>query len=173
MIAQRFRPVAWVFGVAVAATALYTVSLRVAAERAKLDVVDQQIAETRREIRQLQTEMGARASLRQLERWNGETLALTTPGANQYLPNEQLLSRVEGASRPKDAYAPPPIMVSPSQRSVETTDASDKSPDPAPVAKQDQVAMLDEKLGVKAKVTVAEKPKPKKNNKPKQEKEDQ
>jgi hypothetical protein len=172
MIAQRFRPVAWVFGVAVAATALYTVSLRVAAERAKLDEVDQQIAETRREIRQLQTEMGARASLRQLERWNGETLALTTPGANQYLPNEQLLSRVEGASRPKDAYAPPPIMVSPSQRSDDTAAASETT-DPAPVVKQDQVAMLDEKLGVKAKATVAEKPKPKKTTKPKQEKEDQ
>ncbi len=170
MIAQRFRPVAWVIGCAIAATALYTVSLRVAAERAKLDEVDQKIADTRREIRQLQTEMGARASLRQLERWNGETLALTTPGANQYLPNEQLLSRVEGASRPKDAYAPPPIMVSPSKRADV---ASDDTASQDTVPKDNQVALLDEKLGVKAKIETEEKPKPKKVSKNKQEKEEQ
>ena len=81
MIAQRFRPVGWVAGIALAATALYLVSLQVANERGRLEEIDRKIAHTSREIRQLQTEMGTRASLRQLERWNGEVLALSAPQA--------------------------------------------------------------------------------------------
>ena len=68
MIAHRFRPVVWVVGCAVAATALYTVSLGVASERTRLEDLDHKIAMTHRDIRQLQTELGTRASLRQLER---------------------------------------------------------------------------------------------------------
>jgi hypothetical protein len=92
MITQRFRPVVWVVGVAVAATTLYMISLQVASERGRLQELDQQIASTRREIRQLQTELGTRANLRQLERWNGEVLALSAPGAEQYLHDEASLA---------------------------------------------------------------------------------
>jgi hypothetical protein len=111
MIAQRFRPVGWVAGVALAATALYLVSLQVASERGRLEEIDRKIAATKREIRQLQTEMGTRASLRQLERWNGEVLALSAPQAGQYLSGEaalDTLNRDELGSRPS---APPPVMV--------------------------------------------------------------
>ena len=111
MIAQRFRPVGWVAGVALAATALYLVSLQVASERGRLEAIDRKIAATKREIRQLQTEMGTRASLRQLERWNGEVLALSAPQAGQYLSGEaglETLNRDEIGRRPS---APPPVMV--------------------------------------------------------------
>lgn len=111
MIAQRFRPVGWVAGVALAATALYLVSLQVASERGRLEEIDRKIAATKREIRQLQTEMGTRASLRQLERWNGEVLALSAPQAGQYLSGEaalDTLNRDELGSKPS---APPPVMV--------------------------------------------------------------
>lgn len=91
MITQRFRPVVWVVGVAAAATMLYMVSLQVASERGRLEAIDARIAETRREIRQLQTELGTRANLRQLERWNGEALALSAPSAEQYLADEGAL----------------------------------------------------------------------------------
>jgi hypothetical protein len=91
MITQRFRPVGWVAGVALAATALYLVSLQVASERGRLEAIDRQIAATRRDIRQLQTEMGTRASLRQLERWNGDVLALSAPQAGQFLDDEASL----------------------------------------------------------------------------------
>ncbi len=92
MIAQRFQPVVWVVGVAAAATMLYMVSLQVAAERGRLEEVDRKIADARHEIRQLQTEMGTRANLRQLERWNGEVLALSAPKVDQYLRNESALA---------------------------------------------------------------------------------
>jgi hypothetical protein len=92
MIAQRFRPLGWVAGVATAATALYLVSLQVAVERGKLEAVERQIASAQRELRQLQTELGTRASLRQLEAWNGEVLALSAPKANQFVRSAAQLS---------------------------------------------------------------------------------
>jgi hypothetical protein len=150
MIAQRFRPVAWVIGCAVAATALYTVSLRVASERARLESIELKIASTRRDIRQLQTEMGTRASLRQLERWNGEELSLTTPQARQFLPSEQLLSRVDGASLPVDGFAPPPVMVTAAQREAEEKSKREAA-DPADA--KGRVALLDEALAGPGKAT--------------------
>lgn len=116
MIAQRFRPVVWVVGCAFAATALYTVSLGVASERTRLEDLDHSIAKTRRDIRQLQTEMGTRASLRQLERWNGEVLALAAPSAGQFRASETALRTIDGSALPADGFAPPPVMVAASTR---------------------------------------------------------
>ena len=109
MIAQRFRPLGWVVGVAVAATALYIVSLQVATERTRLEVIDRRIAATKRDIRQLQTELGTRASLRQLERWNGEVLALSTPESGQFLASEVALGRLDGTKLPQSTASPPPV----------------------------------------------------------------
>lgn len=118
MIAQRFRPVVWVVGCAFAATALYTVSLGVASERTRLDDLDRSIATTRRDIRQLQTELGTRASLRQLERWNGEVLALAAPAAGQFRATESALKTIDGSALPTGSFAPPPVMVAASTRSA-------------------------------------------------------
>jgi hypothetical protein len=148
MIAQRFRPVAWVIGCAVAATALYTVSLRVASERARLDGIDYKIASTRRDIRQLQTEMGTRASLRQLERWNGESLSLSAPNANQFLSSETQISRIDGATRPQDKYAPPPVMV---QAAKAPTPEGEVAKAADLIAAKDRVALLDNGLPDRAK----------------------
>ena len=104
MIAQRFRPVVWVVGCSFAATALYTVSLGVASERSRLEDLDHSIAMTRRDIRQLQTEMGTRASLRQLERWNGEVLALSAPTAGQFRATEAALRTIDGSALPADGF---------------------------------------------------------------------
>jgi hypothetical protein len=92
MIAQRFRAFGWVMGIASAATGLYLISLQVAAERAKLESVEQRIAAAQRDMRQLQTELGTRASQRQLEKWNNEELALTAPKAGQFLRNASQLA---------------------------------------------------------------------------------
>lgn len=93
MIAQRFRALGWVGGIACAATGLYLISVQVAAERAKLEDVDRRITAAQRDMRALQTEFGTRASLRQLERFNSETLTLVAPRAGQYLHgNVQLAS---------------------------------------------------------------------------------
>ncbi|MEY3984626.1 MAG: hypothetical protein RLZ59_71 [Pseudomonadota bacterium] len=125
MIAHRFRPVVWVVGCAFAATALYTVSLSVAAERARLEKVDRQIASTQNEIRQLQTELGTRASLRQLERWNSEVLALGAPKAGQFRATETALQTLDGGILPASVGAPAPVMV-----------AAAMAPAPAPVTAQ-------------------------------------
>ena len=95
MIAQRFRALGWVAGIASAATGLYLVSLQVAAERAKLTAVEGRIAAAQHDMRQLQTELGTRANLRQLEKWNGETLSLAAPRAAQYLKGDYQLAALE------------------------------------------------------------------------------
>ncbi len=111
MIAQRFRSVGWVAGVAGAATVLYLISLQVATERGRLEEIDRRIAATKRDIRQLQTEMGTRASLRQLERWNGDQmLSLSPPTARQYLSAESALATLDHNSLGKVNAAPPPAM---------------------------------------------------------------
>lgn len=92
MIMRRLRPIGWVAGVAGAALCFYLVSLQVAAERGALGGVERKIALTQRHIRNLETEFSARASLRQLESYNNEVLALAAPKAGQYLTNEVQLA---------------------------------------------------------------------------------
>ena len=111
MIAQRFRPVGWVAGVAAAACGLYLISLQVANQRGRLEQIDRKIAMTKRDIRLLQTELGTRASLRQLERWNSEVLALSAPKANQYLQGEESLASLDHAGIGDKPSAPPPVMM--------------------------------------------------------------
>ena len=85
MSTRRLRPIGWVAGVAGAALGFYLVSLQVAAERTALEGVEHRIAVTHRQIRQLETEFSARASLRQLEAYNNEVLALSAPKVGQYV----------------------------------------------------------------------------------------
>ena len=124
MIAQRFRPVGWVVGVAIAATALYIVSLQVATERTRLETIDRKIAAAKRDIRQLQTELGTRASLRQLERWNGEVLALSSPESQQFLTGEAALANLDGTKLPQPGFAPPPVMVAATSATATATAAA-------------------------------------------------
>jgi hypothetical protein len=141
MIAQRFRPLGWVAGVATAATGLYLVSLQVAAERGKLEAVEEQIGSAKRELRALQTELGTRASLRQLEAWNGEVLSLAAPKAGQFVSNAAQLTALN--LDPADGAAAPPALL------AEFTTAPPPPVVEAPVAKP----------AVKAPAPTAEKPK--------------
>ncbi len=109
MIAQRFRPIGWVAGVATAATALYLVSLQVAAERGKLEAVEKQIADAKHELRRLQTELGTRASLRQLEVWNGDVLSLSAPKASQFVAGAAQLVALD--LKPGEVTATPPALL--------------------------------------------------------------
>jgi type II secretory pathway pseudopilin PulG len=112
MIVQRFKAVGWVAMVAIAATFLYLISLQVAVERGKLEAVEAQINAAQREVRQLQTEMGTRASLRQLERWNGDVLALSAPKATQFVNNGAQLVALDLDAKRGAPNAPPPVMAS-------------------------------------------------------------
>lgn len=111
MIVQRFRPIGMVAGVAVAATGLYLVSLKVAAERGRVEAVDRQIANVRHDLFALQTELGTRASLRQLEKWNGEVLALSAPTASQFVHDEAQLATLDASMLPTHGNAAPAVMV--------------------------------------------------------------
>jgi hypothetical protein len=95
MIAQRFRALGWVAGIASASCGLYLISLQVAAERAKLEAVDARIAAAQRDMRALQTELGTRANMRQLQKWNDDVLSLAAPRAAQYLTSEAQLAALE------------------------------------------------------------------------------
>lgn len=107
MIANRFRSVGRVLAGALAAMALYLITSQVAAERTELERVNRQILAAKKDIRRLQTELATRANLRQLERWNGDVLALTTPDADQFLQGEvQLASLDRSGITPGPRYAP-------------------------------------------------------------------
>lgn len=106
MIARGFKPVGWVAGVAVAAIGCYMVSLRVASERAELASLERRIIATRQDIRSLQTELGTRGRLTQLERWNAEVLALSAPAAEQFLESSVKLARFDVNAPPLEASSP-------------------------------------------------------------------
>ncbi|MGQ0660167.1 hypothetical protein [Sphingosinicella sp.] len=131
MIARGFKPVAWVAAVAVPALGCYMLSLKVAAERAELANIETRILAARQDIRTLQTELGTRGRLQQLEQWNAEVLALAAPVANQFVARDVNLARfdtrvqeftpaapvqVAAAEAPR---APNPVELAPRQASLE------------------------------------------------------
>jgi hypothetical protein len=95
MIARGFKPVAWVAAVGAAALCCYMLSLQVAAERAELTGLERKIVSTQRSIRSLQTELGTRARVTQLQQWNDEILALAPPEASQFLESQITLARFD------------------------------------------------------------------------------
>jgi hypothetical protein len=94
MIARGFKSVIWVATVGSAALGCYMVSLRVATERGELAKVERQIIAAKRDIRSLQTELGTRGRMTQLEQWNSEVLALSAPNSSQFLKDEFTLARL-------------------------------------------------------------------------------
>lgn len=95
MIAKGFKPVIWVTAIGTAALACYMLSLRVAAERADLAGLEREIIATQQQIRALNTELGTRGRVQQLQHWNDEVLALVAPVSGQYLAGGVMLARFE------------------------------------------------------------------------------
>ena len=87
MSAQGFKSVFMVGAIASAALGCYLVSLRVASERAALEDVENKIVLAQRDIRLLNTEIGTRGRLAQLERWNVKVIRLSAPTADQFVEN--------------------------------------------------------------------------------------
>ena len=101
MSAHGFRSVFMVASVAGAALGCYLVSLNVASERAKLEAVENRIVLAQRDIRVLQTEIGTRGRLAQLERWNVGFIRLSAPTADQFLEGGfQLATMVKPEAKP-------------------------------------------------------------------------
>jgi hypothetical protein len=111
MSVRSFHSVFMASVVAGAALGCYLVSLRVASERAALERVETQILMAQRDIRLLNTEIGTRARLSQLERWNVRVLALSAPSADQILGDRFQLARMISPQR-KPAIEAPVILAS-------------------------------------------------------------
>ena len=93
--AYRMKGVGWFGGCVAVVLGFYLVSLQVAAERKKLEAVNGQIRVAQRDIRALETEFDTRGNLAQLERWNGDTLALSAPTAGQFVVSEAALAALD------------------------------------------------------------------------------
>ena len=111
MSAPGFRSVFMVASCAGAALGCYLVSLNVASERAALEEVETKIVLAQRDIRLLQTEIGTRGRLAQLERWNVKVLALSAPSADQFLEGGFQLARL-GRPEPKLNVEAPVVLAS-------------------------------------------------------------
>lgn len=106
MSARSFRSVFMVASCAGAALGCYLVSLHVASERAALEDVEGKILVAERDIRLLETEIGTRGRLAQLERWNVKVLALSAPTADQFLDGGFALARLIRPERKLQVEAP-------------------------------------------------------------------
>jgi hypothetical protein len=98
-----------------AALGCYLVSLRVASERAALEGVETKIVLAQRDLRVLQTEIGTRGRLAQLERWNVKVLALSAPAANQFLDGGFALAKLTRPDSKVDFEAPVVLASAPAQ----------------------------------------------------------
>lgn len=102
MIATTRLSSVWqVAGVAAAALCCYLVSQSVAAERAGLTKVDREISRTQDEIARLNTELGTRGRMEQLESWNTQVLGLKAPKPTQFVSGgTQLVALFSHNGRP-------------------------------------------------------------------------
>ena len=166
---QQLRGLGWLLSCVIIVLGFYMVSLSVASERNKLEAVNARILRAHRDLRALETEFNTRGNLAQLERWNGEVLALTAPTAAQFVAGETAFASLNRSgsgrvdvqtaalvmpSAPMTAAAPRPVAVQTAAVAteavvheapiVETAAAAVRSP--ASVKKAQAVAMLDRKL---------------------------
>ncbi|NCP11611.1 MAG: hypothetical protein GW859_06605 [Sphingomonadales bacterium] len=95
LAARKLQGIGLVLFVLLIAMTLYPVSLRVAATRSELAKVESELLRTKLNIRYLETEFSARASMRQLERWNAESLGYAAPEADQFLSGERALASLD------------------------------------------------------------------------------
>ena len=136
MSSRSFRSVFMVASCAGAALGCYLVSLRVASERAALEDVETRIVLAQRDMRVLQTEIGTRGRLSQLERWNAGAFALAAPSADQFLKGGFELARLV-RPEPKPNFDAPVVLASapaPDKSSAVGQPEIDDSGAPAPAA---------------------------------------
>ena len=98
--AARFQSVLWVAGASAAGILCYLVTQGVAAERAELARTERAIVSNQIAIRDLETELGTRGNLAQMERWNAQVLALKAPEARQFVGDNVQLASLGMAEKP-------------------------------------------------------------------------
>jgi hypothetical protein len=115
---RSFRSLFMVASCAGAALGCYLVSLRVASERAALEDVETKIVIAQRDMRVLQTEIGTRGRLAQLERWNVKVLALSAPSADQFLNGGFELAKLTQPQHKVDFQAPVVLASAPAREAA-------------------------------------------------------
>ena len=127
MSARSFGSLMMVASCAGAALGCYLVSLRVASERAALEAVETRIVAAQRDMRVLQTEIGTRGRLAQLERWNVKVLALSAPSADQFLRGTFELARLTRPDQQNSIDAPVVLAAAPASAAPVRVPGSDTS----------------------------------------------
>jgi hypothetical protein len=157
MSARGFGSVIWAGAVAGAALGFYLVSLNVASERAELEQVETKIVLAQRDIRLLQTEIGTRGRLAQLERWNVKFIRLAAPTADQFVEGGFQLATMVAPNKKPMIEAPVVLASAPVDQAIAsrpklTGDAD--SPDvSAPMSKSPSEMMHVASYGVSDKAT--------------------
>lgn len=118
MAVQGFKGLGWFLLGVIVAPACYMVNSHGAAERAKLQAMKAAVIQAQKDIRGLETEFDTRANLAQLQRWNGDVLAMAAPVAQQYLAGEDALADLD-----KPAEVQMASLVIPAGTRVEPTPA--------------------------------------------------
>lgn len=113
MSTRSFGSLFMVASCAGAALGCYLVSLRVASERSALEDVEARIVDTQRDLRMLQTEIGTRGRLSQLERWNAGAFELSAPAATQFLQGSFELAKLTQPQHKIDFQAPVVLAAAP------------------------------------------------------------
>lgn len=130
---KRLQSIFWILLVAFGALTAYLISLRVATERNAVHLVEQRVAAVRADIRYLETEFEARASMRQLERWNATDYRYGAPQASQYLPDERALASLDRVPANGEIYVAPPVMMAMADADETPVAAQVASPAPAQI----------------------------------------
>jgi hypothetical protein len=177
--AYRLKGLGWFGGVVIVSLGFYLISLQVAAERKHLDQVNAKIGSAERDIRALETEFDVRSNLVQLERWNGDTLALVAPTAGQFVRDEAQLASIRfdapltGSESTGDVqtaalvvpsipdYTPPPtIEAAPVATMMKASATVTARPEPRPEPRRDTVTEAPAPRMMKAVVVKAASPAP-------------
>lgn len=153
MAAYGFKGLGWFVAAVAVALVSYLVTSQVAAERGRLESVDASIAKAEEDIRALEMEFRTRASMAQLERWNGEVLRYAAPMPGQLLQGETALASLSPDGRSATEFAqlvpaniPAPSPAMPASAPATATAAAELPGPAARAVKSQAVAMLDEKL---------------------------
>ena len=142
MSGRSFRSVFMVASCAGAALGCYLVSLRVASERAALEDVENRIVLAQRDMRVLQTEIGTRGRLSQLERWNAGAFALSAPAADQFLKGGFELARLARPEHQVDFKAPVVLASAPAPQKAQPLEQIEMDDSGAPAASASPAALM-------------------------------
>ncbi len=146
MSARSFGSLFMVASCAGAALGCYLVSLRVASERAALENVETKIVSTQGELRMIQTEIGTRGRLSQLERWNAGAFSLSAPAANQFVGGSFELAKLVQPEKQVNFQAPVVLASAPAPASQKPLEQAQTDDSAAPAAAPPSVLLHEASL---------------------------